>query len=44
MFKEWESGINAKFEVFMVVAVKNAVFWDVTLCGSRTDVSEEQLG
>jgi hypothetical protein len=23
-----------RFEVFMAMTVKNAVFWDVTLCGS----------
>jgi hypothetical protein len=22
------------FEVFMAVTMKNAIFWDVTLCGS----------
>jgi hypothetical protein len=28
----------------MAVTVKNAVFWDVTPCGSvRTDVSEERI-
>jgi hypothetical protein len=25
---------NVKFEVFTVVTMKNAVLWDVTLCGS----------
>jgi uncharacterized protein with PIN domain len=25
---------NARFEVFMAVTTKNAVFWDVTQCGS----------
>jgi hypothetical protein len=23
-----------RFEAFMAAAIKNAVFWDVTLCGS----------
>jgi hypothetical protein len=23
-----------RFEIFMVVTMKNVVFWDVTLCGS----------
>jgi hypothetical protein len=33
---------KVRFEVFKVVAMKNAVFLDVTLCGSlRADVSEE---
>jgi hypothetical protein len=31
---------NARFEVFTAVTVKNAVLWNVTLCGS--DVSEER--
>jgi hypothetical protein len=31
-----------RFEVFTAVTMKNAVFWDVTPCGScKTDVSEE---
>jgi hypothetical protein len=25
---------GVRFEVFMVVAIKNAVFWDVTQCDS----------
>jgi hypothetical protein len=25
---------NVRFEVFMAVTMKNAVFWDVTPCGS----------
>jgi hypothetical protein len=31
-----------RFEVFMAVTMKNAIFWDVTPCEScKTDVSEE---
>jgi hypothetical protein len=26
--------VHVKFEVFMVVTMKNAVFWDVMPCGS----------
>jgi hypothetical protein len=26
--------VNVRFEVFMVLIMKNGVFWDVTLCGS----------
>jgi hypothetical protein len=31
----WNRIITAfvRFEVFMVVTMKNAVFWDITLCG-----------
>jgi hypothetical protein len=33
-----------KFEVSSAVIMKNAVFWDVTQCGScKTDVSEERI-
>jgi hypothetical protein len=28
------NGHYVRFEVFMAVAVKNVVFWDVTTCGS----------
>jgi hypothetical protein len=32
-----------RFEVFTAMTMKNAVFWDVTLCALvRTDVSEER--
>jgi hypothetical protein len=31
--------IYARFEVLMVVTMKNVIFWDVTLV--RTDVSDE---
>jgi hypothetical protein len=31
-----------RFEVFTIVTMKNAVFWDVRTCGSlSTDISEE---
>jgi hypothetical protein len=33
-----------KVEVFKVVTIKNAVFWNVTPCGScENDVSEERI-
>jgi hypothetical protein len=33
-----------KFDVFTAVTMKNAVFWNVTSCGScRNDVSEEHI-
>jgi hypothetical protein len=32
---------DVRFEVFTAVTMKNAVFWDVTQCGSfKTDVSD----
>jgi hypothetical protein len=34
--------IYKEFEVCTVVTMKNAVFWDVMPCGSRTDFSEER--
>jgi preprotein translocase subunit SecF len=27
--------IYVRFEFFMAVAMKNAVFWDVTVCGGK---------
>jgi hypothetical protein len=30
----WECWLHVRFRVFMAVTMKNAVFWDVTLCGS----------
>jgi hypothetical protein len=36
---------GCEIEVFTAVTLKNAVFWDVTPCGSlSTDVSEELSG
>jgi hypothetical protein len=45
VWKDWKASVAlayswqqtiivAIFEVFMVVTIKNAVFWDVTPCGS----------
>jgi hypothetical protein len=35
--------INVRFEAFKAVPMKNAVFWEVALCGSvKADVSEER--
>jgi hypothetical protein len=31
-----ENRMNARFEVFTAVTMKNGVFWDVTPCGSCT--------
>jgi hypothetical protein len=34
---------NIRFDVFRAVTMKNAVFWDVTTCGSyKNDVSKER--
>jgi cytidine deaminase len=33
-----------RFDVFTAVTMMNGVFWDVTPCGSCTDVSEEYSG
>jgi hypothetical protein len=34
--------LNVRFEVFLVVTMENAVFWDMALCGfCRIDVLEE---
>jgi hypothetical protein len=34
--------IMSRFEIFAMVIMKNAIFWDVTPCGSlRTNVLEE---
>jgi hypothetical protein len=30
---------NLKYEVFTAVTMKNAVFWDVTLCGTSESVA-----
>jgi hypothetical protein len=32
--EEEEEEEDVRFEVYMVVTMKNAAFWDVTLCGS----------
>jgi hypothetical protein len=37
-----EIGAHERFEVFMAVTMKNAIFWDVTPCGTvRTNISKE---
>jgi hypothetical protein len=30
---DWKRIYMVRFEVFMAVTMKNAVFWDITLCG-----------
>jgi hypothetical protein len=36
------TGLHERFEIFTAVAMKKAVFWDVTSCGScKIDVSED---
>jgi hypothetical protein len=36
--------VHVGFEVFTVVTMKSAVFWDVTQCGClKNDVSEEHV-
>jgi hypothetical protein len=39
-----KENLVARFEVFKVVTMKNADFWDVTTCGSCKNRVSEELG
>jgi hypothetical protein len=34
--------MNVRFEVFVAVTMKNAVFWDLTRCGSCKNLHSEK--